>query len=98
MMSERRYVVKPKHRSGTFDRVKRAKDLVGGYQNTIVLQDVPSCVQQGTADIICGWGLHGQHLGRNAEVLRWFRHYGYPADGPEDHQGRPSVAPVVRFV
>jgi hypothetical protein len=48
---------------------------VGGYQNTSVLQDVLSCVQQGTADIICGWGLHGQHLRRNEEVLGWFRHY-----------------------
>jgi hypothetical protein len=50
--------------------MKRAKDPVGGYQNTRVLQDVLSCVQKGTADIICGWGLHGQHLGRNEEVLR----------------------------
>jgi hypothetical protein len=55
--------------------MKRAKNPVGGHENTRVLQDVLSCVQQGMSDVICGWGLHGKYLGRNDEVLKWFLHY-----------------------
>jgi hypothetical protein len=56
--------------------MRRASDPVGGYQNTAVLQDVLSAAQKGTADILCGWGVHGSFLDRDKEVLSWFDHYG----------------------
>jgi hypothetical protein len=56
--------------------IKAHEEPVGGYANTQFLQVALACVQEGTADIICGWGNHGTHLSRNAEVLSWFDHYG----------------------
>ena len=57
-------------------RMKNAADPVGGHKNTAVLKQLLSAAKKGVVDIICAWGLHGAHLGRNLEVLAWFQHYG----------------------
>lgn len=49
---------------------------------------------EGAAMILAGWGRHGTHMDREAEVLRWFRGWGYPLHALGFTQNRQPRHPL----